>query len=403
MIPLNIPVIHPGCFLIVTMNQKSILIIGATTRSASAMCRRAGLDCYCFDQYCDWDLQKIAVRSETIDLNQDGPDAVTSELFRNFVSQNLPWIFTGPLENNPTWIESAPSLAENIWGNSTDSIRRSRNPQKLFGFLSGNFAGFAYPHSKWEPDPPPYCRDWLWKPLRSTGGWETVWATNLPKSKILRCLEQDSPAGYWQKWIHGPTFGLTVASGDHNAVLLGVCQSFHGAPGRPFAYAGSRGPVHSRLIRKWRARLERLVKALAQEFCLKGLWNLDLVYSVDQKCWYVLEINPRISASMEVLEISVGKSLFQIHQAIFQNNPNWIDLACEFSNRSFIRNTPELTKRIIYAYRNLRPSLHKKLYDDQLTQELWPKQNFFADIPHPNITISRGMPVCSQFTFTLPD
>ncbi|MFM1801093.1 MAG: hypothetical protein RJA81_445, partial [Planctomycetota bacterium] len=112
------------------------------------------------------------------------------------------------------------------------------------------------------------------------------------------------------------------------------------------------------------------------------------------------EINPRISASMEVLEISVGKSLFQIHQAIFQNNPVWMKLACDFSRSSFSGNIPELTKRIIYAHKDLRPSLHKKLYDDQLTQELWPKQNFFADIPHPNITISRGMPVCSQFTFT---
>jgi predicted ATP-grasp superfamily ATP-dependent carboligase len=66
--------------------------------------------------------------------------------------------------------------------------------------------------------------------------------------------------------------------------------------------------------------------ALTERAKLMGLFGLDLVLD-DQRVW-LIEINPRYTASVELLEWTQGRSLLALHRAIFDRTgaaiiPSW--------------------------------------------------------------------------------
>jgi hypothetical protein len=62
-----------------------------------------------------------------------------------------------------------------------------------------------------------------------------------------------------------------------------------------------------------RAVLVRAVALLTGRFCLRGLNGLDFILARDRPL--LLEINPRYTASMELIEEGWGRSLFALHRA----------------------------------------------------------------------------------------
>jgi len=76
-------------------------------------------------------------------------------------------------------------------------------------------------------------------------------------------------------------------------------------------YAGSIGPLA--LQEDEIAKLQRLGDELARRFGLAGLWNVDFIRR-EHDLW-PLEVNPRYSASVEVLERLSGRGLLGEHVA----------------------------------------------------------------------------------------
>ena len=91
--------------------------------------------------------------------------------------------------------------------------------------------------------------------------------------------------------------------------LIGVTRQLIGAPGSPFAYRGSIGPVT--ISERLKARLDLMGRVLASEFALVGLFGVDFILRDDEP-WPV-EVNPRYTASVEVLELALGRSLLAEH------------------------------------------------------------------------------------------
>jgi predicted ATP-grasp superfamily ATP-dependent carboligase len=156
--------------------------------------------------------------------------------------------------------------------------------------------------------------------------------------------------------------------------LLGVTEQLIGiewlnAP--PFRYAGNIGPVE--LSAELRQDLARVGDALGAGCGLLGLFGIDFILN-DGRPW-VVEVNPRYTASIEVLERATGLLALAHHHRAF--GPGAV---------AFKRNirTGCVGKAIAYALRRLvMPKTSADLFD----------LDSFADIPSAGEVIEPGWPV----------
>jgi predicted ATP-grasp superfamily ATP-dependent carboligase len=166
--------------------------------------------------------------------------------------------------------------------------------------------------------------------------------------------------------------------------LVGVTRQFLGIAGEPFVYRGSIGPWP--LQPTERLRLAELGKAIGSAFSLVGLFGVDFNL-LDGEPW-LIEINPRYTASVEVLELALGRSLLAEHVSACRG------IAVE-SRAPESKSDRFVGKRVLYAGRELvikdlfpvEPPTGGNLYD---VPEL-------ADIPAVGSTFSVGEPVVTVF------
>jgi predicted ATP-grasp superfamily ATP-dependent carboligase len=127
---------------------------------------------------------------------------------------------------------------------------------------------------------------------------------------------------YLQEWIEGINIGATFCSGELGVRLLGVARSLVAAeyPGPlPFIYRGNIAPwVVSEGVRE---QLLDFASLVTEETGLRGLWQADFVWQeegLEEGLLWLLEINPRWSASMELHDLvqrvgGEGGSLVRSH------------------------------------------------------------------------------------------
>ncbi len=147
---------------------------------------------------------------------------------------------------------------------------------------------------------------------------------------------------------------------------------------RGFRYCGSligRGTVRSRSRRcssaraRWRTRSTR-------DFGLVGLNGIDFIARAGVP--WPIEVNPRYSASMELLERRDGTPLFALHADA---------CAGRLPHAPPHRTRSVLGKAVVFARRGVT------LGD---TRD-WLRDPAIADVPHPGEQIPRGRPICTVF------
>jgi predicted ATP-grasp superfamily ATP-dependent carboligase len=125
-----------------------------------------------------------------------------------------------------------------------------------------------------------------------------------------------------------------------------------------------------------RRRADALANAVARTFGLVGLAGLDFIARAGVP--WPIEVNPRFSASMELLERGANLSLFALHAE-----------AC--AGRLPGRPTPSLEcvhgKAIVFARRPVTPRASNQ----------WLMDSSLADIPHAGEPIASGRPICTVF------
>src|SRR5262249_54766323 len=127
---------------------------------------------------------------------------------------------------------------------------------------------------------------------------------------------------FYQEFIDGLSLAAIFCAHGARARLLGITRQLHGKPSAPFAYVGSIGPwpVSSGV----RARVAEVGEVLAASFCLAGLFGVDLILRGEVP-WPV-EVNPRYTASVEVLELALRRSFLSEHRSVFEASaPNSLD------------------------------------------------------------------------------
>ena len=90
---------------------------------------------------------------------------------------------------------------------------------------------------------------------------------------------------------------------------MGTVPFFRGTGAGAFCYAGSLGPL--RLEPKLVHQLQTIGQEIARRFSLVGLFGVDLILAGDR--FWVIEVNPRFPASVEVLERACGFEAVAMH------------------------------------------------------------------------------------------
>lgn len=274
-----------------------LLILGASARAAAFSAVRASLRPTAIDLFADRDLVATA---RTLRVARAAyPDGL-ADLFAQL--PHSPWIYTGGLENHPALVDRIADRRP-LWGNAGEVLRRVRDPVALEA--SWRSAGFPCPSTRLDARGLPRDGSWLVKPLASAGGLEI---TPLDADASTR----DRPC-YYQERIEGLSLSAVFVARGESGLLAGVSRQWHGRTGAPFAYAGSLAPWPVTELEH--ARIAALGAAAAREFGLAGIFGVDFVLR-DGIPWPV-EVNPRYTASVEVLELALGRSLLAEHCAAF--------------------------------------------------------------------------------------
>jgi predicted ATP-grasp superfamily ATP-dependent carboligase len=187
---------------------------------------------------------------------------------------------------------------------------------------------------------------------------------------------------YLQERIPGAAGSILFLADGRGAVPLGLSRQLVGDltfGARGFRYCGSLLATTQRaLFERQEQLLDRaraLADAVTQEFGLLGLNGIDFIARNGTP--YPIEVNPRYSASMELVERATGRSLFELHRA-----------ACD----GFLPDEqpvpgPVIGKAIVFAQREVTVGQGLR----------WTAGDDLADIPHPGERIQRGHPICTVF------
>lgn len=345
--------------------QPNIIIVGASARAASFSALRAGMRPYAIDLFADCDLADVCPAVKIEHYPHEFEQALAK-------APEVPWIYTGGLENYPDLVERMSALRP-LYGNGAEVLRQIREPERLAACLA-ECDVFQVPEIHASTPPANSEKQWLRKPRRSSAG------LGIRLAELGKRLAGEEHC-YYQEFIPGPCRSAVYLARSSDCELLGVTAQQSGVaevPEEPFLYAGSdaSGPGDSDDV----DLLCDLGRKLTKTFGLRGLFNAD--FANDDS---LLEINPRYSASVEVLEHCRGMNFLALH---------WREFEPEYSGQTecwLSKRMNTVAKRVVYAAQDctVTPEL-ERLRRSWNVERLLP---CLADIPRAGDILRRGQPV----------
>ena len=255
--------------------------------------------------------------------------------------------YLSPFENHPAAVEQL-ARERVLWGNDASVLRQAREPRALSSAGTSN--------------------RFLVKPRASGGGHGIRWWN--PGDAV--------PAGsYVQPFVDGAPGSIVFVATRGRIIPLGLTRQLvgdgaFGASG--FRYCGSiltRGQHTDSAV--------RFAEDATREFDLVGVNCVDFISQGDDVV--PIEINPRWSASMELVERAFGLSVFGAHAAACAGG----DLP-SFDLASAGEAAGVVGKAIVFARHDVTcADTHAWLTDA------------VRDVPHPGEHIPAGRPVCTVF------
>ena len=232
-------------------------------------------------------------------------------------------------------------------------------------------AKLAITHPEITSEPPADPAGWLVKRPGGSGGGHVGPAT--------AAAADASPAGhYWQRRVAGRAMSATVLCDGDGARLIGFCAAaFAPTPDAPYRFGGLAGPVT--VERDLAEAVTTAADRLARATGLRGLVGLDLV--VDGARWWLIEVNPRPTAALEVLDRGTPP-LLALHLAACDAT---VVPSAGLTTAAAFPWTPPATvaaTALVYARR-----------DGVTVAADWPA--WIADRPAPCTAVPAGAPVCT--------
>jgi len=348
-----------------------VLIAGVSTRGFAESAARAGYDVVAVDGYGDLDLVARAAVVRVARVRGRFSTRAAVAAARVLACDAV--VYGASFENHPRTVRALAGLRP-LWGNGPAALARARDPRRLARVAAA--AGLPAPRLRFSR--PPADAAWLVKPLRSGGGAGVVpWH---PGARLPRGC-------YLQQRIVGVTGSIVFAADGRRAVPLGLSRILagerrFGADG--FRYCGSilgaaadsQFPDDARLLE----RAARLAQAVTAAWGLVGVNGVDFV--ARRGVPFAIEVNPRYTAAMELVERAYGLSIFEIHARACAGTLPAFDLT---GARRGAREA--IGKAILYAR---RPSAMGEAH-------AWLADPDVRDVSPPGTRLAPRDPVCTIF------
>jgi len=345
-----------------------ILLVAVSARMLAELAAREGHEVMALDRFGDLDLQRLCPSVSILrDLGGRGGMAALVDAAEGIRAPSV--IYGAGLENRPALVARL-AAGRTLLGCAPQTLRRVRDPALLGASLRR--AGLAYPRTFSAREAPVRAdrtRRWLRKPLRGGGGrgvreWR---GGGLGAGLVV----QERIAGL-------PCSAAAVADG-RSAALLGVSEQLIGRRAlgaRGYAWCGNLVPP--RLAAQERHALADAARAicdhLAGAFGLCGLFGVDMVWDGEQA--WVVEVNPRPTASLETIEAVHCVRSFAAHlEACAGRLP---------AVGSFAEADGAAGKAVLFATEDVRAP----------DTRAWTARGI-RDVPHPGEPIAAGHPICT--------
>lgn len=349
----------------------AVLIVASSGRMLAQAAQAIGLKPLVIDCYADLDTQQYAESCYQItSLAKMQLIPAVEEVIRQY---GVKWVIYGSgLEYYP---ESLDYLAERLILLGNDPVVFVGLLNKAAFFKRLDALAIAHPDVAFQA-PDHSLNTWLIKPMRGQGG------VGIKRYRSKSGLGQFKAAGsvYWQKYQPGAQQSVLFLADKGEVQVIGFNTQWtvDGGENQPFLFSGimTGAVVSSKQAALMTAWLCKLVGA----FNLKGLNCLDFIMS--GKDIYVLEINPRPSASMQLYSATW---LFKHIQACATDV-----VAAQVIFQDFVK--PALTLLPGQGY-----SGYQLVYAQQTTripeQFTWP--DWCRDLPKAGAIIGTTQPICS--------
>ncbi len=294
------------------------------------------------------------------------------------------------MENHPEVLREIQALRPLICG-SADSISRARSSDLLESACRAVGGQTLLMQPRLPTDTPAHVLfdqsdQWVMKPSKSSAGHGMI---RFSSSSAIPTPRPGHDA-YFQPWFTStrPTLDISVAfhAFSHDVTLLGATRQLIGDSAfgarHSTQYVGNicPGPPHLLLTTDQLTDVLKLGQEIAHLSGLQGPFGIDMIGSASSDDTYVdrlhvLEINPRYTSGMEVIELATGVLVFS---------------------------NPSVTRRIpIKPISSSSPQSHGKAIvyarADCTVPDLWEhlRESQVADVPEPGEQVPAGRPICT--------
>lgn len=347
------------------------LIVGLSTRAIAESAAKGGCHVITLDYFGDRDQKELVqnyslMRDFQLGFSAEALLQASRQLQFNAVA------YVSSLENHPDVVEEL-AKGHLLLGNTPESLREVRHWPTLRSFCRA--AGIPFPATVLYNEAPPERGRWLCKPVKSGGGHGISFWLGKP-------LDQDH---LLQEYIPGTHASAAFVANGRDCVLLGVAEQLIGREqlgARRFTWCGNIVPL-TLPPGDWRVlvdALEGMAVKLTRHFGLRGVNGLDFVLAHHQgrPIPYLVEVNPRYTGSMELVEWAYGLSIFDLHRRSFMEELPDFSLPRDVGQPAFHG------KGIVYATRDVvMPETAAWRAKDR------------RDIPCPEEKIGAHHPICT--------
>lgn len=347
----------------------SILVVGLSTRAIAESAVRGGHQIVTVDYFGDRDQAALAENLSLMrHLQMPFSAGGLLEASHRLDCQEV--VYISNLENHPDVVDGL-AHGRTLLGNPPRVLRRVRNWRTLRAFCRRSDLCFPTTLLQGEESDGMAAGSWLLKPIRSGGGHGIRRWSGGPLDK----------AHFLQRFIPGQPASAAFVANGRRCVLLGLTEQLIGRRelgAKGFGWCGNILPLS--LPARHRAavlqHVESMANRLTQEFELWGVNGIDLVISEDLSI-HLIEVNPRYTASMELIERAYGLNIFSLHrEALAGRLPDW-SLANQMGG-------PWHSKGIVYARQRVTmPNTDPWLASDR------------RDIPFEGDQMDAGQPICT--------
>lgn len=336
-----------------------ILIIASSARMLAQAAKISGLKPLVIDLYSDLDTQACAVAYQQIPALS--PDYLASALdyfIENYAVTQI--VYGSGFEQHPDslfYLQTRLTLL----GNSPETFKRLQNKIEFFAILDT----LNIPHPETTFTPPQNKQDWLIKPMQGQGGVGIQRYRNTNPNPNL------NPSIYWQKYQTGTHHSvLFLANGQHHQIIgFNTQWTIRLNDNEEFIFAGIIN--HTDLSEACKTQIIDYLSKLVPVYQLTGLNSLDFIQHHHQR--YVLEINPRPPASMQLYDADLLRQHIQVGTTLVAQLPSPPAIYTGY--------------QIIYAKQDIQipPDYH------------W--QTGCADLPAAGQICRTGQPICSIIAY----